>query len=1002
MPSNTYYRELEPMSETDDDDLDAVPRNRTAKPPTNAPANHLDSLMDDEAQPSAEEEDEAPPVKEEQEDPWSSEDSDAVYKKFKNRKKVAAKKSRNETKRLQVKKGAMVGRQPKQLVPVKRQREYGDESDDDNDLMEYTLPEYLKKRRNSWDQRVNLTGLGLRVPPQYEEGFFRGTGLENIKNLNEKPNLPLLAPPAPYKDIVLPASHGVIPAPIAQYLKPYQVEGTAWLHEKFVFQKGCLLGDDMGLGKTIQVISFLTAAFGKTGDERDDRRMRKWRREKGDEWYPRVLIICPGGLMHNWQSELDRWGWWKTYLYHDADKEAALAAAENGRLEIMITTYNTYRLNESAINNIRWDCVIADECHIIKEKKAEITKAMANVNALCRIGLSGTAIQNKYEELWTLLNWANPGCVGPISSWKQSICVPLKTGQSHDATVMQLSKARRIATKLVTNLLPNFFLRRTKALIADQLPKKSDRVVFCPLTKTQADAYNNFCDSEIVHAIRDYAEPCYCGSGKKQGSCCRVEVDGVRWQTFVFSALDTVKKLANHIALLVPTGVIEPEKHAKELHRLQLALPDMWQKLYAARESMLMHSDEEFCGKWKVLKRLLNLWHNSGDKVLIFSHSVRLLKILHLLFQTTGYKFSYLDGSMSYHDRQLTVDNYNSDPSQFVFLISTKAGGVGLNITSANKVVVVDPNWNPSYDLQAQDRAYRIGQVRDVEVFRLISAGTVEEIVYARQIYKQQQANIGYNASVERRYFSGVQDDKLHKGEIFGLTNIFAPQSDNVVLRNIVNKTNIAETRAGVQIAGLDLEAIGEDEDGTGFGPLDAGNEDAAMHHLAAEIIDEAGARRKAAKAVAKRKDPVQAILLAAGVAYSHENAEVVGSSRVEMQISSRAQKAGDAAAWMDQAAFGRSSQADAGPSSSSSGAGKGRSGVAGGEGAQDEQIKYKYRPPEDVRRRQFGTMAKGFGYDDVAEFALVVEGWTQAERRDCLEKFYAMRKEMLVGGGGE
>ena len=123
---------------------------------------------------------------------------------------------------------------------------------------------------------------------------------------------------------------------------------------------------------------------------------------------------------------------------------------------------------------------------------------MNDINALCRIGMTGTAIQNKYEELWTLLNWTNPGRLGPISIWKQAICLPLTFGQSHDATVSQLGTARRTAERLVKNLLPTFFLRRTKALIAHQLPKKSDRVVFCPLTETQGEAYNNFCDSEIV------------------------------------------------------------------------------------------------------------------------------------------------------------------------------------------------------------------------------------------------------------------------------------------------------------------------------------------------------------------------------------------------------------------------------------------------------------------------------------------------------------------------
>ena len=151
------------------------------------------------------------------------------------------------------------------------------------------------------------------------------------------------------------------------------------------------------------------------------------------------------------------------------------------------------------------------------------------------------------------------------------------------------------------------------------------------------------------------------------------------------------------------------------------------------------------------MKKLLKFWHGNGDKVLVFSHSVRLLRILQHLFTNTSYTVSYLDGSLSYEQRQEIVDTFNSDPTQFVFLISTRAGGVGLNITSPNKVVIVDPHWNPSYDLQAQDRAYRIGQTRDVEVFRLISLGTVEETVYARQVYKQQQMQVGYNASLQTR-----------------------------------------------------------------------------------------------------------------------------------------------------------------------------------------------------------------------------------------------------------
>ena len=949
------------------------------------------------------------------------EDSDAVYQSFKSRKAESRKKAVASTKRAKAKVAgsSVVGRKPKTILRLKddkKRKEDGEESDDENDLMETTLPEYLQKRRGSWaERRDKLGAAGLRIPPDYDDVDFSGD--EHMESLKERPNLPKGVNHGKYEDIDLQNSGATIPAPVAQYLRDYQVKGAAFLHELFVYQKGGILGDDMGLGKTIQVIAFLTAAFGKTGDERDEKRMRKMRRIGDDRWYPRVLIICPGGLMANWKSELERWGWWHIYTYHGAPKEreAALAAAHKGRLEIMITTYTTYRLNHSAVNGVRWDCVIADECHIIKEKKAEITKMMNDVNALCRIGLTGTAIQNKYEELWTILNWTNPGRLGPLTSWQQMIALPLKLGQSHDATYAQIDRARRTAEKLTKHLLPKFFLRRMKSLIADQLPKKSDQVVFCPLTEIQAEAYNNFCDSELVQTIHDASEPCTCGSGKKQGWCCYAEVDGKKWQNFVFPCLVTLRNLANHVALLLPSGESDREKHEREVERLEIALPAMWRDLYRQRDSIMNYANTAFCGKWRMLRKLLKFWHENGDKVLVFSHSVRLLKMLNMLFKaTTSYNVAYLDGSMSYEDRQRTVDDYNSDPSQFVFLISTKAGGVGLNITSANKVVVVDPNWNPSYDLQAQDRAYRIGQTRDVEVFRLVSKGTVEEIVYARQIYKQQQANIGYNASVERRYFQGVQDQKDQKGEIFGLANLFAPLSDQVKLRDIVNKTNIAETRAGVEIAGLDLEASQEDEEA--MNPLtDETKEDAAMSQLAADIIDEPAARRKAAQKSAKKKDAVQAILASAGVEYTHENAEVIGTSRIETKISSRAQKAGLDGDMSRDLAFARQESKLDGYVEPPAPRSRTRTPAALGATSDNEdededddldaedglgKVRYKYRPPELVRKRQFCTMAKIFGYEGgegVTEFALVVEGWTQQQRRDCLEKFYRERRTRVA-----
>ncbi|KAI9828538.1 MAG: hypothetical protein M1819_006595 [Sarea resinae] len=978
---------------------------------------------------------------------WSDDDDPQLaYATFKNRKSVKRKREAASKKKAQPRSnGSGVGKRVKKgpEVTESKTKHFGDKSDDD-DLMEYTLPDYLQDRRKRFEaNKERMKEAGLKLPPDYDDIEFSDD--ESLEHLKEKPQLPA-KPCAPYEDIPLPHSLGLIPAPIAQWLRDYQVDGVAFLHELFIYQKGGILGDDMGLGKTIQVIAFLTAAFGKTGDERDVKRMRKIRRAGGRRWYPRVLIVCPGSLIENWKAEFRRWGFWHVDAYHDKEKGAALEAATSGRTEIMITTYTTYRLNKSSINLIEWDCVIADECHIIKERASGITQSMNEINALCRIGLTGTAIQNKYEELWTLLNWTNPGRFGPISTWRTSICEPLKIGQSHDATVYQLSKARKTAKKLVENLLPEFFLRRMKTLIADQLPKKTDRVVFCALTKTQAEAYERYLDSDVVDCIKTHSDPCQCGSGKKSGWCCRTHTEsGVPWRHMVFPAMMNLQKLANHLAILIPIGTEQREKQQKDLETLQTCMPDRWQDLYHNRDSILNYSNAEFCGKWRVLRKLLRFWHSNGDKVLVFSHSVRLLKMLQVLFNHTSYNVSYLDGSMSLSDRVKAVDDFNSDPRQFVFLISIRSGGVGLNITSANKVVVVDPNWNPSHDLQAQDRAYRIGQIRDVEVFRLVSAGTIEEIVYARQIYKQQQANIGYNASSERRYFKGVQEDSGRKGEIFGLLNMFSYQGDNVVLRDIVNKTNVAESKAGVAVVDVDMDDAANDEenetvlsqlqalvdegegvvntaavdsskDDASFSPTTGGGGGGSFHSSSSSNSKYNSKGKKSPRTA----DVVEAILASAGVEYTHSNSEVIGSSRVEAQLSRRAEEAGNDIDMGEEVVFAdgdgdanSNTNPDAVTTTATIAADQTHHSPNDDNApfnapfnattkpkAKPTRLHHLYHPPPAVSKRQFCTMARAFGFASATEFALVVEAYTPAQRSNCLDLFYRRRRDRIGGSG--
>jgi superfamily II DNA/RNA helicase len=500
--------------------------------------------------------------------------------------------------------------------------------------------------------------------------------------------------------------------------------------------------------------------------------------------------------------------------------------------------------------------------------------------------------------------------------------------------------------------------------------------VYCPLTDTQAKAYRNLTESDIFRKLSSLQDSCECGSGAKSSACCS---KGSGLTENIFPIFVLLAKLSNHLALLIPAAETQREKQEKELEWLKLALPGDWERLHRSGNNILNLANSNFCGKWNVLRRLLALWYENRDKVLVFSRSVRLLRMLRLLFtSTTSYSVSLLDGTMSYDERTAAVNDFNDNPDQFVFLISIGAGGVGLNITSANKVIIVDPHWNPSQDLQAQDRAYRIGQQRDVEVFRLVSAGTIEEVVYARQVYKQQMANIAFNASHERRYFDGVQYRKEQKGEIFGLKNLLA-YGENLKVREIFNRTNIAETKIGLTIADMNTQEQDDEPSSDDDSSVRVKGEeyaDSAMLKIVAEVTSELTSKRKRTKEVSKKKTngEVEWILTQAGIKYSHENSEVMGGSKVESALSRRALEGSKDVEGDRQPVFAATSGAMAqGPA------------------------EIKFRPSEDVCKRQFCSIARHFGFSDATKLALAVESWTPEERRNRLDDFYKARRRGLV-----
>ncbi|KAK7055149.1 DNA excision repair protein ERCC-6-like 2 [Favolaschia claudopus] len=619
------------------------------------------------------------------------------------------------------------------------------------------------------------------------------------KELAPKPGFPVLHDQPLLGPVLLDAAHGIqVPAAINQFLRDYQRDGAKFFWERYNEGRGGLLGDDMGLGKTIQVISFLSAIMKKDGVKTDRRRRHKhvaqlqerknWKKHMPlpNATWPTCLIIAPSTVVLNWAREFEKWGYFEVGCYTGSERKAVLNEFKLGRLDVVLTSLDIARRDIVELQDLAWSCVFVDEVHTVKNPKSKTSRAFNEFECIRRFGLTGTAIQNSYDELWTILDWSSPGAVGSIRQWRSFVSKPLQAGQSSKATDEELARAKDVSDKFTNNLLPKFFIRRTKQIIADQLPKKTDQVVFCPLTPAQLRVYKQVITMEELQNMLHRNDPCACGSGRRQMKCC---VPANTKAAFKFMSI--LIKLSNHLGLILPSPTDTKEQLIRNRELAAVAFPNG-----NAPSFKIAMMDPRYCGKWKVLLDLLKEWKQdtkTTNKVLIFTKSVKLLDMLAHRLKIASYGFLQLDGNTKQSDRMDLIDQFHEDRDIFVFLISTMAGGTGLNLTGANKVVIFDPNWNPAHDLQAMDRAFRFGQTRDVSVVRLLGAGSIEELIYARQIYKQQQMVIGYNASIQTRYFEGVQGDKTKQGELFGLNNIFKLHETALATKHTIEKAQVAE-----------------------------------------------------------------------------------------------------------------------------------------------------------------------------------------------------------------
>mmetsp|Transcript_118007 Transcript_118007/g.216254 ORF Transcript_118007/g.216254 Transcript_118007/m.216254 type:complete len:1035 (+) Transcript_118007:158-3262(+) len=684
----------------------------------------------------------------------------------------------------------------------------------------------------------------------------------------------------------------VLPECIAACLRPYQRDGVLWLYERlFLESRGCLLTDEMGLGKTVQVACCLAAGLYARA------------RTAGRENEPGpVLVLCPPSLVQNWARELRRWGPFAVETLAatggpSGGRVRILQRMDAGLTDVLVASRGLLRGDEDGappdmLCARSWGCVVIDEVHQAKNPKGLLHRALCQLSCPRKLGLTGTPLQNSLTDFWALLRISGAHEGWTLSEFESRFGRPITRGQKRKASVRDLA-VREDALKEFQQLLSRNCLRRTKAEVALMLPGKNDRIVPCPLSSVQRAAYRNLLASPDWQLALGKRKLCVCGAGgqclcgagpiwryihQKQAEQKGLEDERAAADDCVcrcrcppkcmsLSLIVILQRITNHIELLKPDP--QPPRETAEQAQQELmgqlcdiAFAGIDHNLCTQRRiaNRLQLGSPESCGKMQVLLPLLRHWRRQGRKVLVFSRSTRLLDILEACLWQQGWspQTLRLDGGTPPGQRQRLVDEFNTSSTRGVFLISTRAGGVGLNLTAASVVVIFDPDWNPFSDLQAQDRSFRIGQTRVVEVYRLLSAGTIEEQVYVRQVWKQQLAASAIDGTRSAR--------RLDDGA-FGLGSLFELHETSV-LPSLMAEAFTARAQsqpqemseAGVRIfsdmrgssgAGMQLTELWQPEDEA---PADdaAGAEDAGASAPAAGAdhpAGEAGAAAVAASA---------------------------------------------------------------------------------------------------------------------------------------------------------
>jgi SNF2 family DNA or RNA helicase len=425
-------------------------------------------------------------------------------------------------------------------------------------------------------------------------------------------------------------------------LRPYQKDGFSWLVFLHELNSGGILADDMGLGKTIQTIALLL-----------------WSKSK----YKRKLnlVVAPTSVVPNWQREIAKFApGLKTVVWQGPNRSQN--APELEKADVMITSYALLRRDEELLQALDLRYVILDEAQHIKNPMSQTARSAKKLSSERRLALTGTPIENRLSELWSIFDFVSPGLLGQLKTFEERIARPIDRGDMETAQ------------RLRATIKP-FVMRRLKRDVAADLPDKIEQEMIVPLAEEQAKLYK-----QVLGQVR-------------KSVLSEVEKKGVsKAQIQILAALTRLRQVACDPRLM--------------------KLPDT-------------NFEADDSGKLGALREIIDEAVDGNHRVLVFSQFVEMLNHIRAALDADGVQYEYLDGSTK--DRIDRVDRFNEDTSVPVFLISLKAGGTGLNLTGADTVVHFDPWWNPAVEDQATDRAHRIGQTKNVNVYKLIAAGTVEE-----------------------------------------------------------------------------------------------------------------------------------------------------------------------------------------------------------------------------------------------------------------------------------